>query len=375
MESKNEKNFRFYEVTFVLKTVSLVGARPQFIKEAVLNEVVRTTGAWEHILVHSGQHYDANMSDVFFEELRMPAPKYNLNIGSGRHGAMTAEVLRKFEEVLIEETPDVVIVYGDTNTTLAGALAAVKLKVPVAHIEAGLRQEPKNMPEEINRMLADRISRHLFCCSTLGVWNLKQEGIVEGVVNVGDIMYDLFLRMRGRFNKDKMEQFALKTNRFVLLTLHRDFNVDRKDVLTSILSTIKKAELDNGYDILFPMHPRTRARIETFGLGSYIENWKLVEPIGYLEMMGLLEESAFVITDSGGLQKEAWYAGKRAAVVMPDTSWRELLDCGWNLLMPTNNKQGNNILSDIVSAMPCPSGIYGAGNAAQTIIETIKMAY
>lgn len=362
-------------MTFVLKTVSLVGARPQFIKEAVLNEVVRTTGAWEHILVHSGQHYDANMSDVFFEELRMPAPKYNLNIGSGRHGAMTAEVLRKFEEVLIEETPDVVIVYGDTNTTLAGALAAVKLKVPVAHIEAGLRQEPKNMPEEINRMLADRISRHLFCCSTLGVWNLKQEGIVEGVVNVGDIMYDLFLRMRGRFNKDKMEQFALKTNRFVLLTLHRDFNVDRKDVLTSILSTIKKAELDNGYDILFPMHPRTRARIETFGLGSYIENWKLVEPIGYLEMMGLLEESAFVITDSGGLQKEAWYAGKRAAVVMPDTSWRELLDCGWNLLMPTNNKQGNNILSDIVSAMPCPSGIYGAGNAAQTIIETIKMAY
>lgn len=358
-----------------MKVISLVGARPQFIKEAVLNEAVRAANAWEHILVHSGQHYDANMSDIFFEELGMSSPKYHLNVGSGRHGAMTAEVLRKFEEILIEERPDVVIVYGDTNTTVAGALAAAKLKIPVAHIEAGLRQEPKDMPEEINRVLTDRISSDLFCCSSLGVKNLQKEGITKGVVNAGDIMYDLFLRMRGRFDKTKMQQFGLITDGFVLMTLHRDFNVDDQETLANILSVIKKTTDAMKLDVFFPIHPRTLARIKDFELDSYIRTWKLSEPLGYLEMMGLLEESAFVVTDSGGLQKEAWYAGKRAAIVMPDTGWRELTDCGWNVFMPSNGEHSDTILAEVARKVVCPKGIYGDGKAAQTIVEAVKSEY
>jgi len=316
------------------KVVSLVGARPQFIKEAVIGAEVRRRNAWKHILVHSGQHYDANMSDIFFTELDMKKPDYFLGVGSGLHGRQTAEVLTKFEELLLNEKPDLVLVYGDTNTTVAGALAASKLKIPVAHIEAGIRQNPKDMPEEINRVLTDHISKYLFCCSDLARENLEKEGITEGVFVVGDVMYDLYLKMKPQFTpKETREQYGLEKDRYIIATLHRDFNVDNQDSLKNILEGLLQVKKETGLEILLPLHPRTRKRTAEFGLQSLVENVKITEPIGYLDLMSLTQDCAAVVTDSGGYQKEAYYAGKRAAVVMPDTGWRELINCGCNVLV------------------------------------------
>jgi UDP-N-acetylglucosamine 2-epimerase (non-hydrolysing) len=361
-----------------MKIISLVGARPQFIKEAVLNSAVRESSAWEHIVVHSGQHYDENMSNIFFDELGIIPPKYNLNIGSGNHGEMTARALSAFEEILIEERPDITIVYGDTNTTLAGALAAVKLKIPVAHIEAGLRQQPCDMPEEINRVLTDRISKWLFCCSGIGVRNLKKEGITSGVHMVGDIMYDLYLRMQSKFNNSVLDKLKLKDASYILVTLHRDFNVDIEDNLRNILNGIFDYSRFMGLKVVFSIHPRTRMRIDKFGMKNMISKWILIEPVGYLELMGLLENSVHVITDSGGLQKEAWYAKKRAAVIMPDTSWRELTDCGWNILIQADDNNFSEKLKQFVSvststtSVEYPVGIYGDGNTAKKIISELS---
>ena len=241
------------------KVVSLVGARPQFIKEAVIGAEVRRRNAWNHILVHSGQHYDANMSDIFFTELDMKQPDYFLNVGSGLHGKQTAEVLTKFEELLLNEKTDLVLVYGDTNTTVAGALAASKLKIPVAHVEAGIRQNPKDMPEEINRVLTDHISSYLFCCSDLAAKNLEREGITEGVFVVGDVMYDLYLKMKPRFTpKETREQYGLEEGRYIIATLHRDFNVDYPDSLRNILEGLVQLKKETGLEILLQLHPRTR---------------------------------------------------------------------------------------------------------------------
>lgn len=354
-----------------MKIISLVGARPQFIKEAVLSGAVRECGAWEHIVVHSGQHYDENMSQIFFDELGITHPKYNMNIGSGSHGAMTAAALSQFEEILLKEKPDKIVVYGDTNTTLAGAIAAVKLKIPIAHVEAGLRQEPRDIPEEINRILTDRISKWLFCCSSLGVANLAKEGIVSGVSVAGDIMQDLFLKMRGRFDKSGMKKLSLAPQKFILTTLHRDFNVDDSVSLANIIDGISRATRSLDFDVLFSVHPRTMARIKNFGLDEKISQWKIVEPLGYFELMGLLEECAFVVTDSGGFQKEAWFAGKRAAIIMPDTGWRELTDCGWNVLVPNDDKKFSEKLTNMTQSANCPKGTYGNGDTAQKIISEL----
>lgn len=356
-----------------MKIISLVGARPQFIKEAVLSKTVRENNFWEHIVVHSGQHYDENMSHVFFDELGITTPKYNLNIGSGSHGAMTAAALASFEEVLLKERPDWVIVYGDTNTTLAGALAAVKLQILVAHVEAGLRQEPRNMPEEINRVLTDRISKRLFCPSALGAENLLKEGLIDGVHIAGDIMFDLFLKMQHKFDRQKLNQLCLKERGYILFTLHRDFNVDDLKSLSAIIQGVAQAAQILALDVLFPVHPRTLNRIERFGLLEKMRSWKLVEPLGYLELMGLLEACAFVVTDSGGLQKEAWFAGKRAGVVMPDTSWRELTDCGWNVIVPASSEDFSGGILKLTDPAEYPNGVYGDGNAAEKIIENMMV--
>lgn len=355
-----------------MKIISLVGARPQFIKEAVLSCAVREGGAWEHVVVHSGQHYDGNMSKVFFDELGITEPKYNMNIGSGNHGAMTAAALAGFEEILLKENPDKIIVYGDTNTTLAGAIAASKLKIPIAHVEAGLRQEPRDMPEEINRVLTDRISTWLFCCSALGVENLAKEGIVSGVSVAGDIMYDLFLKMRKRFDMSVAKNLNLREGKFILTTLHRDFNVDDAASLTNIIDGISRAARSLRLDVLFSIHPRTGARIKNFGLAKKISEWRVIEPIGYFELMGLLEQCAFVVTDSGGLQKEAWFGGKRAAVVMPDSGWRELIDCGWNVLVPQNDKNFGEKIENLTQEINYPRGLYGDGNTARKIISELS---
>lgn len=354
------------------KVVSLVGARPQFIKEAVIGAEVRRRNAWSHILVHSGQHYDANMSDIFFTELDMKQPDYFLGVGSGLHGKQTAEVLTKFEELLLNEKPDLVLVYGDTNTTVAGALAASKLKIPVAHIEAGIRQNPKDMPEEINRVLTDHISKYLFCCSDLAAKNLEKEGITEGVFVVGDVMYDLYLKMKPRFTpKETRELYGLEEGRYIIATLHRDFNVDNPDSLRNILEGLVQVKKETGLEILLPLHPRTRKRVGEFELEKLTGNLKISDPIGYLDLMSLTQDCAAVVTDSGGYQKEAYYACKRAVVVMPDTGWRELSECGWNLLCPPKNDCVERSLQESLVPLSYSKGLFGDGNTGRYIVNNI----
>lgn len=350
-----------------MKVISLVGARPQFIKEAVINRAFKQYDI-EEVLVNSGQHYDANMSDVFFEVLQMQPPKYNLGVGSGKHGAMTAKVMTAFEEVLELECPDMVLVYGDTNTTLAGALVAAKMKIPVAHIEAGIRMLPRTMPEEINRVVVDRISSLLFCPSRQGVENLRREGITDHVHLVGDVMYDLFLLMAPRFTYRTFESLGLKEGQYLLMTLHRDYNVDDCVELNSILAAIHQVACD--IQVVFPVHPRTRKRIAEFGLEQLLQRITVAEPLDYLELMGLVSRCHRVVTDSGGLQKESYFAGKQAVVLMPDTGWVELVDSGWNVLsdgaglLQTIQQQCHTANSSIL--------LYGHGYAGSSIANLVK---
>ena len=354
-----------------MKVVSLVGARPQFIKEALVGEAARRAGAWEHVLVHSGQHYDAVMSDIFFTELGIPEPKYHLGVGSGTHGAMTAAALTGVEQVLLQEKPDALLVYGDTNTTLAGAIAAAKLHIPVVHVEAGIRMEPKTMPEEINRILTDRITTVACCCSELGRENLAKEGLIKGAHVTGDVMYDLFLRMQPIFKSYEVcSRFGVTPGRFVVATLHRDYNVDRLASLRGCLGGLSQL-VTEGYQVLFPVHPRTRKNMQEFACEEGARGVKLIYPLGYQELMGLVSAAAFVVTDSGGLQKEAFFAGKRSIVVMPDTGWRELTDCGWNILASPNEKSFADAGSRIIEPCPHPGSVYGEGNAADSIIRAV----
>ncbi len=353
-----------------MKILSLIGARPQIIKEAILNQEFEKKGIKE-ILVHSGQHYDFNMSDVFFQSLNVKKPDYNLGVGSGTHAQMTGKVMIEFEKVVLKEHPDIVLVYGDTNTTLAGAIVGAKLKIPVAHVEAGIRQEPKDMPEEINRVLTDHISKYLFCPSELAVNNLKKEGITEGVCFTGDIMYDLFLKMKPYFKEDIIEELNLEENKYIVTTIHRDFNTDSKEKLESILKELDK--ITKEIKIVFSIHPRTKKRIAEFNLNKYTKDILLIEPLDYLSMIGLIQKSLLVITDSGGLQKEAYFAEKRAIVVMPDTGWRELTDIGWNVLSGPDeikSKMAHTFNNEVNSNV---ENIYGDGKTGEKITKFLSI--
>ncbi|MDR1659916.1 MAG: UDP-N-acetylglucosamine 2-epimerase (non-hydrolyzing) [Desulfovibrio sp.] len=355
------------------KILSLVGARPQFIKEALIGEAVARGDAWKHIIVHSGQHYDPDMSDIFFQELQIPAPKYNLGVGSGTHGEITAAALIGIEKALLAECPDALLVYGDTNTTLAGALAAAKLHIPVVHVEAGIRMLPKSMPEEINRVLTDHVSAVLCCCSGLGARNLAGEGIWEGVFVTGDVMYDCFLRMRPQFFPEgACTKNHVRHDRFILATLHRDYNVDSGDSLRACLEGLDRLQTESGNRVLLPLHPRTKKRIEEFSCGDMAQQLVVTEPLGYPELMSLLESCAFVVTDSGGLQKEAYYAGKRAVVLMPDTGWRELTDCGWNILASRNADDIAAAGARATGRCIRPDCVYGSGDAAAKIVRAVR---
>jgi len=344
-----------------LKVATIVGARPQFIKEAVVGEKLRKAG-FEHVLIHTGQHYDYNMSEVFFKSLEIKDPDYNLEVGSGSHAVQTGLTMIRLEEVVLREKPDVVLVYGDTNATVAGALVAAKLKIPVAHVEAGMRQEPRDMPEEINRVLTDRISTILFCPSQTAVKNLKKEGMEKGVWFTGDVMYDLFLKMEKHFDYSLAEQLDLEEDGYVVVTIHRDFNTDNKERLEEILKQLNITVKDKR--VIFPIHPRTRRRVKEFGLENHLENLDIIDPLDYLSMMGLVEHSWKVITDSGGLQKESYFAGKQAIVVMPDTGWVELVQKRINAL--SEPEQISNVLFS-GSVNQFEKGIYGLGDAGARI--------
>lgn len=343
------------------RVVTVVGARPQFIKAGTVSRALARRNVNE-TLVHTGQHFDANMSDVFFEELALPTPKYNLEVSGGPHGQMTGRQLERVEAVLLEERPDLVLVYGDTNSTLAGALAAAKLLVPVAHVEAGLRSWNRAMPEEVNRVLTDHVSDLLFPPTSAGVANLEAEGIPGDRVHlVGDVMYDA-----ARFYRDRARRPAvdLPEGEFVLATVHRPQNTDDPARLRGIVDGLAEA----GSPVVWPVHPRTTGSLSE--LGALPPNLWLVDPVGYLEMVWLEASCRAVATDSGGVQKEAFFHGKPCATLREETEWVELLDAGYQRLVGADPTR---IAAALRELPPPPSGhqLYGAGDAAERIVDVL----
>ncbi len=366
------------------KILTVVGARPQFVKAAVISRLLRSE-TWKGLaterLIHTGQHYDANMSEVFFSEMRIPKPDVNLGIGGGGHGAMTGEMLARLETELVSYKPDIVLIYGDTNSTLAGALAASKLHMAVAHVEAGLRSRDKGMPEEQNRIVADHLSTWLLCPTEAALANLKREGIEDckglapssdrpRVSKVGDVMLDASLFYRGiaamRSPAERLFPKLGLQGKFRLLTLHRAENTDDAVRLAAIFDSLNKA---TDLPIVFPVHPRTRKMLEA----SSIETGKhiiILDPIGYLDMLDLEASCDCVITDSGGVQKEAYFFGKPCITVRDTTEWVETVESGWNQLVGT---EGEEIRRALTAPRPKSERdpLYGSGEAAALILEAI----
>ncbi|AKG53562.1 UDP-N-acetylglucosamine 2-epimerase [Dehalogenimonas sp. WBC-2] len=315
-----------------MKTISVIGARPQFIKYAPLSKELHKH--FTEKLIHTGQHYDYLMNKIFFEELEIPEPDYYLGVGSGTHGAQTGDMLKKIEEILDLEKPDMVLVYGDTNSTLAGALAASKMQIKIGHIEAGLRSFDKSMPEEINRVLTDHCSDLLFCPTQTAIDNLHKEGIAQGVHLTGDVMVDasLYARIRAE-SSDILERLHLKSKEYLLATVHRASNTDVKENLANIVEAF--CQLDE--TLVLPLHPRTTKQLKHFGLYEKLASKvKLTEPLGYLEFTKLLNHASKVLTDSGGVQKEAYILGVPCITLRDTTEWVETVDTGWNTLAGTN---------------------------------------
>jgi UDP-GlcNAc3NAcA epimerase len=349
--------------------VTIVGARPQFIKAAPVSRALRAYGSLTEILVHSGQHFDDNMSEVFFRELGIPAPKYNLGIQGGSHGAMTGRMLEKIEAVLVTEKPDRVIVYGDTNTTLAGALAAAKLHIPIAHIEAGLRSWNRRMPEEINRVLTDHLSDMLFCPTFQAVENLRNEGIQKQVIHSGDVMFDaarLVAEIAGTI-VPILEKNRLEPSRYYLVTLHRAENTDNETRLAAILAAL--ARLARHTPVVLPLHPRTRQQIRRLNLSSLTAGIHFIDPVSFLEMAALEKNSLVILTDSGGVQKEAYFHGIPCVTLRDETEWVETVDAGWNTLAGADTSR---IIAAVSSASPGrPIPEYGTGTAARKIADCL----
>ena len=312
------------------RIVTVVGARPQFIKAAALSRALRATPALSEDLIHTGQHFDDNMSAVFFRELGIPAPRFNLNIHGGQHGQMTGRMLEAIEHVLVDVAPDLVLVYGDTNSTLAGALAAAKLHIPVAHVEAGLRSFNRRMPEEVNRVLVDHLSALLFCPTFAAVAQLGREGITQGVYHTGDVMFDatLHARQAALQGADVLHRFALNAGDYLLCTLHRSENTDDEARLGALIAHVRATA--DGAPVIFPVHPRTRQALARCAIAT--DGLRLIEPLGYFDMHALLAGARQVLTDSGGVQKEAYFHRVPCVTLRDDTEWNETLAAGWNRL-------------------------------------------
>ena len=349
-----------------MKVLTVIGARPQFIKAATVSNKIRTNGNSE-ILVHTGQHYDNNMSDIFFEELGIPKPDYNLSIGSSKHGHQTGNMLISLEDIYLKEKPDMVLVYGDTNSTLAGALCASKLLIPVAHVEAGLRSFNKTMPEEQNRILTDHISDLLFTPTLTAVNNLKNENIIKGVHNTGDVMYDAINLFKERANEIStiIEKLSLTKDSYILSTIHRAENTDNIKRLTSIISALS----NSGKKIILPLHPRTKKFIEEYNLhvGNNIE---IIDPVGYLDMISLQENAKKIVTDSGGVQKEAYFLKKPCITMRDETEWVETVQNGWNVIVGSDS---NKIMDALENFNPVgsPASAFGNGDTSSLITDII----
>lgn len=349
-----------------MKILTVIGARPQFIKAAAVSNVIRK----EHkeILIHTGQHYDENMSKVFFDELGIPKPDYNLAVGSGGHGFQTGSMLIKLEEIYVNEKPDLILVYGDTNSTLAGALCGSKLLIPVAHVEAGLRSFNKSMPEEQNRILTDHISKYLFVPTVSAEKNLKTEGITEGVYNIGDVMYDAILHFKkiAEKNSSIVDRLKLTKGDYILTTIHRAENTNNINRLKNIVEALN----ESGVNIVLPLHPRTKKYIQDYGL-HFAGNITVIEPIGYLDMIALEMYSKKIVTDSGGVQKEAFFMQKPCVTMRDETEWIETVENGWNIIAGTDKQK---ILNVILNFVPTREqwNIFGDGTAAKKIVDIIK---
>jgi UDP-GlcNAc3NAcA epimerase len=359
-----------------MKIVTVLGARPQFIKASVVSLAMAQTTGLQEVLVHTGQHFDANMSDVFFAELGMKKPDYFLDIHGGGHGAMTGRMLIEIEKVLQHERPDAVLVYGDTNSTLAGALAAAKLHIPVAHVEAGLRSFNMAMPEEINRILTDRISRWLFTPTQAATANLQREGYAAGsIMEVGDVMYDVALHHGSRVQPGTglMAQLGLAENNYVLATIHRQENTDHPQRLAAIVEALTATA--RTLPVVWPLHPRTRAVLQKAGqLDALTQHVKLIEPVGYLDMVQLEKFAALIATDSGGVQKEAFFYRVPCVTLRDETEWVELVEAGWNQLAPPVD--GRSVVQALQGALGSQGRVvqpYGVGDAARKIVKELQV--
>lgn len=348
-----------------LRIVTIVGARPQFIKTSRTSRAFQNAGI-EELIVHTGQHYDRSMSDLFFEELNVPEPSVNLGIGSGLQGEQTGRMLAEIERVLLDLRPDVVLVHGDTNSTLAGALAAAKLGIPVAHNESGLRSFNRSMPEEINRLVTDHLAGWCFCPNSGSVEQLLREGIETGVHFVGDVMYDLLLAMLPRaLSASFPRSLSLESKSYFLATLHRPYTVDDPERLRAALNILNDLPLP----VVIPLHPRTRERLPA--ATTEWRNLRIIEPVGYLDMLALEASALMILTDSGGVQKEAYFHGVPCLTLRPETEWVETVDAGWNRVV---NLDGM-MIREAAESQWWPDerpALYGEGNAAEKIAEILK---
>ncbi len=365
----------------VQKLLTVVGARPQFIKSAPVSLALQAAGI-EEVLVHTGQHYDENMSGIFFKELGLPQPKYALNIGSGHHGYQTGQGLIEIEKILLDEKPDAVLVYGDTNATLSGALTASKLHISVAHIEAGLRSYNRKMPEEINRVMSDHLASWLFCPTAQAVENLAQEGITHQVFHVGDVMLDAFQLFQKQSHQDwptmkarwaEANELNVVEHQYILLTTHRAETTDQPEALLALLRTLD----ETGLPVLYPAHPRVRPLLESF---PEFRNIEVMNPVSYLEMLQLASHAKVIVTDSGGVQKEAAFVGVPCITLRTETEWVETVDSGWNHLVGLDAPRLKTTLQKITlqkktSDWQKPQPIhhlYGNGLASQQIAQTLS---
>ena len=314
---------------------SVVGARPQLIKEAVIQKELKKHNDVSHVLIHTGQHYDFNMSGVFFETMNIMPPDYFLGISGVNAVEAIALMMVELEKVFMKVKPDLCIVYGDTNSTLAAAIVANKMSIKLAHIEAGLRQEPKTMPEESNRVITDHLSDLLFCPTKSSFHVLQGESPKGRILLSGDITYDLFLQNKALIDQSIIKKLGLVRNEYIYMTLHRDFNVDFEENLSCILKAVK--ELNKKCKLVLPIHPRTNKKVIEFGLADYLKDFIVISPVSYHESLALIDGSKFIITDSGGLQKDCYYLKKRAFILMPDTGWRELISSGFHQLLNLDN--------------------------------------
>jgi UDP-GlcNAc3NAcA epimerase len=373
----------------MLKILTVIGARPQIIKAAALSRAIKNkfTGKITEVIVHTGQHYDANMSQVFFEELNIPVPDYNLNVGSGSHGKQTAAMISGLEEILVKEQPNAIVLYGDTNSTLAGAVAASKIHIPVVHIEAGLRSFSKAMPEEVNRIMCDHVSTLLFSPTKTGFDNLVREGFKKDaqapfnadnpkIYHCGDVMYDnsIHFSQVDEKNTDVISKLDLKKNGFILATIHRNNNTDEPERLNALFRSLNAVSEKYSLDVVLPLHPRTSKLLEKNlekNLYSEIKNnpaFKITEPASFLEMIALEKNCRLVMTDSGGVQKEAFYFEKPCIILRPETEWVELVECGAAIVTDADEKRISEAFDKLynTTSITFPR-LYGDGSAAEFI--------